>query len=85
MAKPYLSLLNIWIKLANKKYKDLRPKMAKIFDEYRIKGSFGAIAKIAGIESTAKSKSVNSTTATTTKRGVATFTPFSIVKKLPPS
>lgn len=33
MAKPYLSLLNIWIKLANKKYKDLRPKMAKIFDE----------------------------------------------------
>ena len=49
-----------------------------------MKGSFGAIAKIAGMESTAKIKSVNSITATTTKSGVAIFIPFSIVKKFPP-
>jgi len=41
-----------------------------------------AIAKIAGIESTANSKSVNSITPTTTKRGVATLIPFSMVKNL---
>ena len=40
--------------------------------------------KIAGIESTAKSKSVNSITATTTNNGVANFIPFSIVKNLSP-
>jgi hypothetical protein len=38
--------------------------MAKILDVYRINGSF-EMAKIAGIESTAKSRSVNSITATT--------------------
>ena len=43
-----------------------------------------AMAKIAGMESTAKIKSVNSITATTTNRGVAILTPFSMVKKFPP-
>ena len=63
------------MKLSNKKNKALKPKMAKIFDVYKMKGSF-EIAKMAGIESTAKSKSVNSITATTTNKGVAIFTPF---------
>lgn len=50
------------MKLANKKYNDLNPIIAKILEVYNIKGSF-EIANIAGIESTAKSKSVNSITA----------------------
>jgi hypothetical protein len=29
---PYGSLLNIWIKLDNRKYKDLKPSIANIFD-----------------------------------------------------
>ena len=32
IANPYFNLLNIWMKLANKKYKALRPKMAKMFE-----------------------------------------------------
>jgi hypothetical protein len=64
------------MKFAKRKYKLLNPKIAKMFDIYRINGSSGAIAKMAGMESTAKSKSVNSITATTTKRGVAILTPF---------
>ena len=43
------------MKLANKKYNDLNPIIAKILEVYNIKGSFG-IANIAGMESTAKSK-----------------------------
>ena len=31
-AKPYLSLENIWIEFANKKYMDLRPSTAKILE-----------------------------------------------------
>ena len=72
------------MKFESKKYKDLKPKIAKILEVYSIKGSLD-IAKIAGIESTAKITSVNSITATTTKRGVAILTPFLIVKKFPPS
>ena len=82
IAKPYFNLLNICIKLDSKKYKERRPNMAKIFDTYKINGSLGAIAKIAGIESTANNKSVNSITPTTTNKGVATLTPFSTVKNL---
>ena len=70
-ANPYFKYLNIPIKLASKKYKLLKPRIAKILDEYNINGSFGAIAKIAGILSTAKSRSVNSITPTTTNKGVA--------------
>jgi len=32
MARPYLSLLNKWIKLASKKYNALKPNMANIFE-----------------------------------------------------
>jgi hypothetical protein len=42
---------------ARAKYKDLNPKMAKTFEVNTINGS-GVIAKIAGIESTAKIRSV---------------------------
>ena len=48
-ANPYFKYLNIPIKLASKKYKLLKPRIAKILDEYNMNGSFGAIAKIAGI------------------------------------
>ena len=44
------------MKLDSKKYIDLKPRIAKIFDVYNIKGSLGAIEKIAGIESTANNK-----------------------------
>jgi hypothetical protein len=64
------------MKLDSKKYIDLKPRIAKIFDVYNIKGSLGAIEKIAGIESTANNKSVNSITPTTTNRGVASLIPF---------
>ena len=47
-----------------------------MFDVYRIKGSSGAMAKIAGILSTAKTKSVISITAKATNNGVTIFTPF---------
>ncbi|MNQ97484.1 hypothetical protein D3C85_1131380 [compost metagenome] len=73
------------MKLAKRKYKALKPNMAKMLEVYKINGSSGAIAKIAGMESTAKIKSVNSITATTTNNGVASFIPFSTVKNLAPS
>src|SRR5690554_4576353 len=47
-------------------------------------GSSGAMAKIAGILSTAKTKSVISITAKATKRGVAYFTPCFTTKNLSP-
>ena len=59
------------MKLDRRKYIDRSPSIAKIFDVYKIKGSLGAIEKIAGMESTANNKSVNSITPTTTNRGVA--------------
>ena len=59
IAKPNFNRLNMCIKLASRKYKDRKPRIAKIFEVYRMNGSTGAMAKIAGIESTAKIKSVN--------------------------
>ena len=50
------------MKFAKRKYSERNPKIAKILEVYNIKGSSGAIAKIAGIESTANNKSVNSIT-----------------------
>ena len=49
---------------------------AKILDEYKMNGSSGATAKIAGILSTAKTKSVTSITIKATKSGVAILIPF---------
>ena len=85
MANPYFNKLNIWMKFAKRKYSALKPKMANILEVYKMKGSSGAIAKIAGIESTANNRSVNSITATTTNKGVAILTPFWTVKNLAPS
>ena len=31
-ANPYFNFENMWMEFANKKYMDLNPKMAKIFD-----------------------------------------------------
>ena len=70
-ANPYFNFENMWMEFANKKYMDLNPKMAKIFDVYRITGSFGAIAKMAGMESIAKTKSVVSITTNTKNNFVA--------------
>ena len=38
----------MYIKFANKKYNERNPKIAKMLDVYKIKGSSGAIAKMAG-------------------------------------
>src|SRR5690606_19382056 len=70
------------IEFANKKYNERSPKIAKILDVYRIKGSSGAMAKIDGILSTAKTKSVISITASATKSGVAYLTPALTIKNL---
>ena len=64
-ARPYFSLENKSIEFANKKYKDLKPSIAKILEEYNINGSSGATANIAGMESTANIKSVDSITTIT--------------------
>ncbi len=53
------------MKFANKKYIERNPNIANILDVYKMKGSSGAIAKIAGILSTANNKSVNSIMRTT--------------------
>ncbi len=70
-AKPYLSLENIWMELANKKYMERKPSTAKILEVYKISGSLGAMAKIAGIESIAKIRSVVSMTIKTKNNLVA--------------
>src|SRR5690606_11135731 len=66
-------------------YIEHNPKIANIFDVYNINGSSGVRAKIAGILSTAKTKSVISITAKATNKGVTIFTPFCTVKNLSPS
>ena len=55
---------------ANAKYKERKPKMANTFEVNTMNVSF-VIAKIAGIESTAKIKSVNSINNNTINKGVA--------------
>ena len=61
--------------LINRKNIDLNPIIAKILEKKTIYGSL-VTAKIAGIESTAKIKSVNSTISKTKKSGVKCFLPF---------
>lgn len=58
--------------------------MAKMLEVKTMKGS-SVMAKIAGIESTAKMTSVISTRMSAIRSGVATFRPFSIVKNREPS
>ena len=69
-AKPYFSKLKRSAISANRKYIERKPKIAKIFEVKTINGSV-VIAKIAGIESTAKIRSENSTSTSTKNSGVA--------------
>jgi len=69
--------LNLFIIAAKTKYKDLRPRIAKILDVNTIKESV-VTEKIAGIESTANITSVVSITIRTMNNGVICFTPFTI-------
>lgn len=59
-----------------------RPRMAKTFEVYTINGS-SVIARMAGIESTAKIRSVVSTANRTTKSGVAHRRPSLLTKNRP--
>src|SRR5690606_27631616 len=70
--------------LTNRKNIERKPKTANILEKNTIYGSF-VTEKIAGIESTAKIKSVNSITNNTKNRGVMYLTPFSMWKNRPPS
>src|SRR5690606_3946472 len=62
----------------------LRPMMAKTFEEKTTKASLDT-ARTAGIESTAKIRSVISTVTKTTKSGVMKITPLRRVRNLEPS
>jgi hypothetical protein len=70
-ANPYFSFENMCMEFARRKYIERSPKIAKIFEVYNITGSFGAIAKMAGMESIAKTKSVVSMTTSTRNNFVA--------------
>ncbi len=61
-----------------------RPSTAMMLAVNTMKPSV-VTAKMAGIESTAKSTSVNSITTSTSRRGVAMRTPFLMVKNFCPS
>ena len=85
IANPYFNFENKFKEFDSKKYIDLKPKIAKIFEEYKINGSLGVIEKIAGIESTAKIKSVVSTNNRTRNNLVATNFPSIREKNFAPS
>ena len=61
---------------ASTKYSERRPRIAKMFEVKTMNGS-RVTAKMAGIESTAKTTSVASTTTSTRSSGVASRWPFS--------
>jgi hypothetical protein len=66
---------------AKAKYRVFKPSIAKTLDVKMINVS-SKIARIAGIESTAKIKSVNSITNNTMKSGEANILAFMLYKKL---
>ena len=68
-------------KLTTRKYMDLKPRMAKILDENTTKGDL-VTDKTAGILSTAKRISVNSTMIKARNIGVAMIIPLYKKKKL---
>jgi hypothetical protein len=61
--------MNFSIKFAIKKYMERKPKIASALLAKTMNGS-SVTAKIAGIESTAKTRSINSTMMSTRKSGV---------------
>ena len=65
---------------ARAKYSDRRPRIANTFDVYTIK-ELVVMAKMAGIESTAKTRSVVSTTMRTMNSSVAYRFPSFLMKK----
>ena len=69
---------------ASRKYIARRPRIAKTFDVSTMNGSI-VIAKIAGIESTAKITSTMPISRITTNSGVAILTPSCTVKNFSPS
>ncbi len=83
-ANPYLIKINRSKTPARRKYMDLNPKIAKMFEVNTIRGS-RLIAKIAGTESTAKIMSLISKKTSARKRGVAYISPFLRVKNFCPS
>ena len=66
--------------LARKKYIDLNPKIAKIFELKTRNGSF-VIARIAGTLSIAKTTSITSITTSATNNGVAAVICLLFTKK----
>ena len=70
MPTPFLTNSNLSAIADSRKYIERSPSTASMFDEKTMKGSV-VIAKIAGIESIAKTRSVDSSTNRQTKSGVA--------------
>src|SRR5690606_696162 len=70
--------------LTNRKNIDRSPRIAKMLEKNTMYGSL-VTAKIAGMESTAKMRSVNSMTNSTRNRGVTYLFAFSRWKNLPPT
>ena len=68
---------------ASRKNIERRPRIAKMLDVKTMKGSL-VTAKIAGIESTAKIRSLISTQTSARKSGVARSWPFVRTKNAPP-
>ena len=71
----YFIYLNLSIIFAKKKYKFLKPKIAKILEVNTMNESV-VTANIAGIESTANNTSLNSTTIKVAKEAVMNLFPF---------
>ena len=81
---PYFKYGNLPAMPDNKKYKERKPIIAKMFDEYTKKVSC-VMDNTAGMESTAKIRSLISTTITAAKSGVANHLPAgSFTKKFSP-
>ena len=80
MATPGVKKQNRFNPVAKKKYKDLRPNMAKILEVIIIKGS-SKIAKIAGILSVAKIISLISIKIIAKNSGVARNLPCCMINR----
>ena len=83
-ANPIFRYLNLSIIPANKKNIERSPKMAKILEKNTMYGSL-VTEKIAGMESTAKIRSVNSIIIKTRNSGVIFLTPSIVAKNLLPT
>src|SRR5699024_1595285 len=82
-AKPVSKYLNLSKTLTNKKNMERKPRIAKIFEKKTIYGS-RVTENMAGIESVAKIKSVNSIAIKTKNKGVINSRPFCLKKNFPP-